>query len=45
VRWNPDAIAGELRALGFSVDLAEHVSHAVEGEERPAIDARIRAQL
>ncbi len=43
VLWDPQAIARALRALRLTVDRAEHVSRALDGAERPAIDARIRA--
>lgn len=43
VLWEPDAIAAELRKLGFTVDRAEHVSREVENEARSAIDAILEA--
>jgi len=43
VLWEPETVAAELRSLGLEVDVAEHVTRPVEGEERPAIDTRIRA--
>ena len=44
VLWEPDQIAAELRAAGLEVLGTEHRLRPVEGSERDAIDARIRAR-
>jgi SAM-dependent methyltransferase len=42
IHFTPDEIAGEL--LGLEIEKAEHVYRDVAGEERPAIDALVRAR-
>jgi SAM-dependent methyltransferase len=44
VLWEPEAIATDLRSLGFQVEEAEEVIRFVEEAPRPAIDARVRAR-